>query len=67
MERIRVSFERSSMKSTCRASRELGLPQTAVWCLLRRLLVYKPYHLQLVQALRAKDRVKRVEFCDHIL
>ncbi|PNF31329.1 hypothetical protein B7P43_G10895 [Cryptotermes secundus] len=55
------------MKSTRSASRELGLSQTTVWRVLRRRLVYKPYHLQLVQALRANDNVKRVEFCDRML
>ncbi|PNF27666.1 hypothetical protein B7P43_G14706 [Cryptotermes secundus] len=64
VERIRVSFERSPMKSTRSASREVGLSQTTVWRVLRRRLVYRPYHLQLVQALRADGKVKRVEFCD---
>ncbi|PNF22210.1 hypothetical protein B7P43_G04466 [Cryptotermes secundus] len=64
VERIRGSFERSPMKSTPSASRELGLSQTTVWHVLRHRLVYTPYHLQLVQALRANDKVKRVEFCD---
>ncbi|PNF16639.1 hypothetical protein B7P43_G06415 [Cryptotermes secundus] len=54
------------MKSTCSASRELRLSQTIVWRVLRRRLVYRPYHLQLVQALRANDKVKRVEFCDRM-
>ncbi|PNF43471.1 hypothetical protein B7P43_G10811, partial [Cryptotermes secundus] len=67
VERIRVSFERSPMKSTRSASRETGLSQTTVWRVLRRRLVYKPYHLQLVQALRANDKVKGVEFCKHML
>ncbi|PNF43976.1 hypothetical protein B7P43_G00908, partial [Cryptotermes secundus] len=47
--------------------RELGLSQTTVWGVLRHQLVYKPYHLQLVQALRTNDKVKRVEFCDRML
>ena len=64
VERIRVSFECSPMKS---ASRELGLSQTTVWRVLRRQLVYKPYHVKLVQALRANDEVKCVEFCDRVL
>ena len=67
VERIRVSFERSPMKSTRSASRELGLSRTTVWRVLRRRLVYKPYHLQLVQALRENSKMKRVEFCDRML
>ncbi|PNF17170.1 hypothetical protein B7P43_G09082 [Cryptotermes secundus] len=55
------------MKSTRSASRELGLSHTTVWHVLRRRLVYKPYHLQLVQALRANGKVKHVEFCDRML
>ncbi|PNF24991.1 hypothetical protein B7P43_G07957 [Cryptotermes secundus] len=66
-EHIRVSFERSQMKSTHSTSRELGLSQTTVWGVLRCRLVYKPYHLQLAQALHANDKVKHVEFCDCML
>ena len=49
--RIQESFERSPRKSTRRASRELGIPQPTVWRVLRRRLLFKPYRLQLVQAL----------------
>jgi len=49
--RIQESFERSPRKSTGRASRELGIPQPNVWRVLRRRLLFKPYRLQLVQAL----------------
>jgi len=48
---IQESFERSPRKSTRRASRELGIPQPTVWRMLRRRLLFKPYCLQLVQAL----------------
>jgi len=34
---------------------------------LRRGLLFKPYSLQLVQALRPNDKRKRVEFCDRML
>jgi len=34
---------------------------------LRRHLLFKPYRLQLVQALRPNDKRKRVEFCDRML
>ena len=40
--RIQESFERSPRKSTRRASRKLGIPQTTVWCVLRRRLLFKP-------------------------
>ncbi|KAJ4449811.1 hypothetical protein ANN_01217 [Periplaneta americana] len=64
VDRIRATFERSPMKSTRRASRELGLPQTTVWRVLRRRLMYKPYHLQLLQALRANDKIGRMGNAD---
>jgi len=37
--RIQESFERSPHKSTRRASRELGIPQPTVWCVLRSRLL----------------------------
>jgi len=43
--RIQDSFERSPRKSTRRASRELGIPQPTVWRVLRRSLLFKPYHI----------------------
>jgi len=49
--RIQETFERSPRKSTRRASRELGILQPTVWCVLRRRLLFAPYRLQLVQAL----------------
>ena len=67
MRRIQEGFERSQRKSTRRASREIGMPQQTVWRVLRRRLLFKPYHLQLVQALRPNDKRKRVEFCDRML
>ena len=65
--RIQESFGRSPRKSTRRVSRELGIPQPNVWCVLRRRLLFKPYLLQLVHALRPNDKRKRVEFCDRML
>lgn len=65
--RIEESFVRSPRKSTNRASRELGIPQPTVWKVLRKRLLYKPYRLQLVQALKPNDKVKRIEFCDVML
>ena len=65
--RIQESFGRSPRKSIRRASIELGIPQPTVWCVLRRRLLFKPYRLQLVQALRPNDKRKRVEFCNCML
>jgi len=65
--RIQESFERNPRKSTRRASRELGIPQPTVWRVLRRHLLFKPYRLQLVQALRPNYKRKGVEFCDRML
>jgi len=42
---IQESFKHSPRKSTRRASRELGIPQPTVWCVLRRCLLFKPYHI----------------------
>uniref|UniRef100_UPI00358EB2A0 histone-lysine N-methyltransferase SETMAR-like n=1 Tax=Myxine glutinosa TaxID=7769 RepID=UPI00358EB2A0 len=65
--RIQESFLRSPRKSTRRASRELAIPHTTVWRVLRRRLILRPYRLQLVQALRTGDKGKRVEFSDAML
>jgi hypothetical protein len=54
--RIQESFECSPRRSTRRASRELGILQPTVWRVLRRRLLFKPYRLQLVQALRPNDK-----------
>jgi len=62
VERIRESFVGSPRKSTNRASRELQIPQTTVWLVLRRHLTMKPYKLQLLQALKPTDKFKRLEF-----
>ena len=67
VQRIEEAFTRSPSKSTRRASRELALPHTTVWRVLRRRLALKPYRLQLVQALRVSDKRKRVEFSNAIL
>lgn len=63
VERIRVAFTEDSRKSTRRASRELAIPHTTVWRMLRRRLHMKPYRLSLVQALTNDDKRKRMEFC----
>lgn len=65
--RIQQAFVRSPGKSTRRASRELEIPQSTVWRVLRKRLAMKPYRLKLVQALSAADKIKRIDFCDFIL
>ncbi|PNF26248.1 hypothetical protein B7P43_G02693 [Cryptotermes secundus] len=65
--RIRAAFERSPRKSTNRASRELAIPQSTVWRVLTVRLHFKPYRLQLVQALTNDDKRKLMEFCDSML
>jgi len=43
--RIQESFERSPRKSTRSASRELGIPQSTVWRVLRRRLLFNWVYL----------------------
>jgi hypothetical protein len=45
VQRISVCFQRGPKKSTTHASRELGLPRTTVWRVLRRRLIMKPYRM----------------------
>jgi len=63
LERIRESFQRSPQKSTARASRELGIPQTTVWRVPRKRLQMYPYRLMVLQHLTREDHTKRLHFC----
>lgn len=63
VERVRTCFVRSPQKSTYRGATELQLPQKTVWRILRKRLQMKPYHLQLVQALKPADYALRASFC----
>lgn len=57
MQRLKYDrFVSVPSKSNNRASSELGTPQGTVWRGLRRRLLYKPYWLQLLQALRPNDK-----------
>lgn len=60
---VRESFIRSPSKSTASAGRELGIPKTTVWRVLRKRLLFKPYHLQLLQHLSDGDKTRRHHFC----
>ena len=63
VERVRTAFEWSPRKSIRRASRELQLPTTTVWCALKRRLHMTPYKLQLAQQLKDTDKPARRDFC----
>ena len=63
VERIRQTLLRSPKKSIRRTSMETQIPPTTVWRVARKLLVMKPYKLQVVQAITAADKRKRKQFC----
>jgi hypothetical protein len=62
--RVREAFQR---KFTNRASLELDIPQPTVWRILRKRLRFKPYRLQLLQALTDEDKTRRLQFCTDML
>jgi hypothetical protein len=66
-ERVREAFQRSTRKSTNRASLGLDIPQPTVWRILRKRLQVKPYRLQLLQALTDEDKTRRLQFCTGML
>ncbi|PSN54181.1 hypothetical protein C0J52_03573 [Blattella germanica] len=63
VERVRQLYQRSPQKSTHGASRELSMSQPTVWRVLCKRLRFKPYRLQLLQALGPADYINRAEFC----
>ena len=63
VERVRETFVRSPQKSTHRASREMQMPQSSVWRILRKRLRVKGFRLQLLQALNLQDHNLRLQFC----
>ena len=78
VERVRAAFSRSPRQSTRRVSRALGISQPTVWRVLgisqptvwrvlKKRLHFKPYKLQLVQALNDNDYQRRMEFCNEML
>ena len=67
VERVRESFMRSPKKSVRKASRELAIPVTSVWRVLRRRLQLRPYRLQLLQALKPTDYGLRANFANEML
>lgn len=67
VEQVRNSFTRSPKQSVRKASRELAIPVTTVWRVLRRRLQLRPYRLQLLQALKPTDHVLRANFANDML
>ena len=61
-ERVRASFLHSPKKSTGTAAKQLSTSKTRVWRVLRKLLVFKPYRIQMVQ-LSDGDHRRRLDFC----
>ena len=61
--RITEAYQRSSCKSTTRASLDLGIAQSTMWRILRKRLRCKSYRLQLYQALSENDKDVRLNFC----
>jgi hypothetical protein len=61
-ERVRRSYERHLL-----ASRELHIPRSTVWKILRKRLKCKPYRVQLLQAFKDGYKVKRFEFCGDMI
>jgi hypothetical protein len=50
-ERVRASFLHSPKKSMRTAAKELLMSKTTVWRVLCKCLVFKPYHIKMVQKL----------------
>ncbi|PSN36766.1 hypothetical protein C0J52_26091 [Blattella germanica] len=55
VERVQQFYQRNPQKSTHRASREISMSQPTVWRVLCKRLRFKPYRLQLIQALGPAD------------
>ena len=66
VEQVRQAFVWNPRKSTLRGSRELGIPQPTVWCILRKRLKLKPYHIMLLQKLLPDEHHWRMTFCNEL-
>ena len=64
---VRKAFQRSPQKSTRRASRETGIPQSTIVKILHNRLYFHAYKVQTLQALIAEDKPKRAEFATLML
>jgi len=61
--RVGETFVRNLRKSTDHANRELHMPQSNVWLILRKRLRVRGYELQLLQVLNPQDHNHRFHFC----
>jgi hypothetical protein len=62
-ERVQASFLHNRKKSTGTAAKELSMLKTTVWRALSKHLVFKPYHIQIVQQLSNEDHRCRLDLC----
>ena len=63
VKQIRKKLVNSPRKSMRRTSFETQIPKLTVWCIVRKRLQMRPCKLQFVQALKADDKQKRMQFC----
>jgi len=64
---VREAFQRSSRKSTCRASNELRVPQSTIVKILHKRLKLYAYKVQIVQSLQPDNGPRRASFATKIL
>jgi hypothetical protein len=67
VEAIRTNFFHSPRKSVHKCARELGLPKTTVHRVLKKLLRFTGYKLQLLHAIQPGDTHKRQDFTANML
>ncbi|PSN49705.1 hypothetical protein C0J52_05333 [Blattella germanica] len=67
VQRVRDAFVRSPKKSVRKASRELAIPVMTVWKVLKKRLHMRPYHLQLLQALKPTDYAVHSNYAHEML
>jgi hypothetical protein len=60
-------FSRSPQKPIRRAYLQLGIPQTTVWTVAHNRLHLHAYKVQVVQALKPDDKLRRFQFAKDIL
>ncbi|PNF33357.1 hypothetical protein B7P43_G05685, partial [Cryptotermes secundus] len=66
VKRVRETYQRNPRESLRRGSRELQMPTTMLWRVLRKRVMMKPYKLQLLQALKPQEKVARTHFAEDI-
>ncbi|XP_049959583.1 uncharacterized protein LOC126477561 [Schistocerca serialis cubense] len=64
---VQDAITRSLSAPTRRLSRELGIPQTTVWRVLRYKLHKRAYHIQIVHNPEAEDYAARQAVCHELL